>query len=195
VASLKSFFQRALYDAAETQQVQADDAVIVYLTHLLSDYARSERLYDRTESGIVRRPLVDLYRLASEAESARKRNLLLQRLGDVALFVSGILPNSLSRSLVDVDYYVSMGSSAYGFLSDTSDAGARLEALRSVFAQLSKRFVQFVDLLAEAVEQGTEARHPDLLRLHELWAKTGSRRLQRKLLALGVAPLSPGNLH
>jgi len=195
VASLKSFFHRALHDAAEIQKVQVDDAVIVYLTHLLSDYARSERLYDHTEEGMVRRPLVDLYRLATEADSTRERNLLLQRLGDVALFVAGILPNSLSRSLVDVDYYVSMGSSAYGFLSDATDVGTRLEALRSVFAQLSRRFVQFVDVLAEAVEQGGERRHPDLLRLYELWARTGSRRLECKLRDLGLAPLFPGGLH
>ena len=195
IASLKSFFHGALHQAAETQRVKADDAVIVYLTHLLTDYARSERLYDRTEDGMVRRPLAELYRLATEADSSRERNLLLQRLGDVALFVSGILPNSLRRSLVDVDYYVTMGSSAYGFLSDTTDAGIRLEALRSVFAQLSSRFVQFVDLLAETVEQGNESRCPDLIRLHELWAKTGSRRIERRLLAWGLTPYRAGGLH
>ena len=195
IVSLRSFFHRALQQAAETQRVKADDAVIVYLTHLLSDYARSERLYDHTEDGLVRLPLAELYRLAIEADSSLERNRLLQRLGDVALFVSGILPNSLSRSLVDVDYYVSMGSSAYGFLSDTCDVGTQLEALRSVFAQLSSRFVQFVDLLAEAVEQGSEARYPDLMRLHELWAKTGSRRIERQLLALGLTPHGAGRLH
>lgn len=195
IASLRSFFHRALQQAAETQRVKADDAVIVYLTHLLSDYARSERLYDQTEYGVVRRPLAELYRLAAEAGSGRERNLLLQRLGDVALFVSGILPDSLRRSLVDVDYYVTMGSSAYGLLSDTSDAGMRLEALRVVFAQLSRRFVQFVDLLAEAVEQGNEARCPDLTRLHDLWAKTGSRRIERQLLARGITPHRAARLH
>ena len=195
IASLRSFFHRALRQAAEAQRVKADDAVIVYLTHLLSDYARSERLYDHTEEGVVRRPLAELYRLAAEAGSGRERNLLLQRLGDVALFVSGILPDSLRRSLVDVDYYVTMGSSAYGLLSDTSDAGMRLEALRAVFGQLSRRFVQFVDLLAETVQQGNEARCPDLMRLHELWAKTGSRRIERQLLACGLTPLRFARLH
>ena len=195
IASLRSFFHRALHQAAESQKVKADDTVIFYLTHLLSDYARSERLYDHTEDGVVRRPLAELYRLASEAASSRERNLLLQRLGDVALFVAGILPNSLRRSLVDVDYYVTMGSSAYGLLSDASHAELRLQALRSVFAQLSSRFVQFVDLLAETVEPGTEARCPDLMRLHDLWVKTGSRRIERQLIAWGITPHRAGGLH
>lgn len=188
VPNLESFFHNALRQAAETQKVQTDDDVIVYLTQLLTDYARAEHLYDRTREGVIRRPLVELYRLASESASSRERNLVLQRLGDMALFVSGILPHSLQRSLVDVDYYVSMGSSAYGYLSDGADSGRRMRALRSVFAQLSRRFVQFMDLLAEVVEQGNATRDPDLLRMHDLWAMTGSRRLQRKLVDLGVTP-------
>ena len=188
VSNLSAYFHQALREAAESQKISADQSIIAYLTHLLTDYARSERLFDQTQDGIVRRPLVDLYKQASDAETHGERELALQRLGDLALFVSGILPHSLARSLVDVDYYIAMGSSAYGCLSDSGGAGARVRALRSVFAQLSGRFVDFVDLLAEAVEQGQSDRPPDLMRLHTLWAKTGSRRVGRKLLEYGVMP-------
>lgn len=78
VASLKAFFQRPLKDAAEAQNIVANDEVIAYLTRLLTDYARSESLYDRTKDGMIRRPLVDLYRRANEAGSAAERDLLLQ---------------------------------------------------------------------------------------------------------------------
>jgi hypothetical protein len=192
--SLKSFFHGALQEAAQTQRVSADDAVIAYLTQLLTDYARSERLYDRTDHGVVRRPLFDLYRLAAEAGSTQERRLLLQRLGDLALFVSAVLPDSLQRSLVDVDYYISMGSSAYGFLSDAPAGGIRVDALRGVFGELSARFVEFVDLLAETAG-GHQRSHPDLWRLHELWCKTGSRRLHRMLLDLGLTPQAAGRLN
>lgn len=186
VKSLSAFFQGALKESAESQRLEADDGTIHYLTHLLTDYARSERLYDHTEDGLVRRPLVAMYQQASEAETSNERELALQRLGDTALFVSGILPHSLQRSLVDVDYYIAMGAAAYGSLSDSGASGARARALRSVFHQLSARFVDFVDLVAEAVEPGDIARHPDLMRLHELWTKTGSRRLGRKLIGYGI---------
>lgn len=188
VSSLRAFFHQALQEAAETQRVDADDAILAYLTHLLTDYARADRLFDRTRDGVVRRPLVDIYKQANEAETDDERELCLQRLGDLALFVSGILPHSLERSLVDVDYYIAMGASAYGYLSDRGSGGARVRALRSVFLQLSRRFGDFVDLLAEAVEQGQSPRTPDPMRLHDLWSKTGSRRLGRKLVELGVVP-------
>ncbi|MGE5153470.1 MAG: hypothetical protein ACM3ST_05585 [Bdellovibrio bacteriovorus] len=188
VPDLRAYFHRALRDAAQTQRIDADQGTLAYLTHLMTDYARSERLFDHTQAGLVRRPLVEIYKQAQEAECNGERELALQRLGDLALFVAGILPHSLTRSLVDVDYYIAMGSSAYGCLRDSGGAGVRVRALRSVFAQLSGRFVEFVDLLAEAVEQGQEDRPPDLMRLHALWAKTGSRRLGRKLVQYGVVP-------
>lgn len=166
--SLSAYFHRALREAAKTQWIPADQGIIAYLTHLLTNYARSEQLLDQTQDGMVRRPLVDLYKQANEAESYGERKLALQRLGDLALFVSRIPPDSLARSPVDVDYYIAMGSSAYGCLSDSGGAGARIRNLRSVLAQLSGRFVDFVDLLAHAVEQGQSERLPDLMRLHAL---------------------------
>ena len=188
VANLRAFFHEALHAAAQSQRIDADAAIIAYLTHLLTDYARSDRLFDRTQDGVVRRPLAAIYQQANAAETNSERELALQRLGDLALFVAGILPDSLQRSLVDLDYYIAMGASAYGSLSDSGRPGARVRALRSVFAQLSAHFVDFVDLLAEAVEQGQAARLPDLMRLHALWSKTGSRRLGRQLIHYGVMP-------
>jgi len=37
----------------------------------------------------------------------------MQRLGDTALFIAGVFADSLNRKLVDVDYYVAMGGTAY----------------------------------------------------------------------------------
>lgn len=188
VHDLRAYFHQALQEAAQTQRISTNEEILAYLTHLLTDYARSERVFDQTADGMVRRPLVDIYRQANEADSNGERELALQRLGDLALFVSGILPHSLARSLVDVDYYIAMGASAYGCLRDSASAGARVRSLRSVFAQLSGRFSEFVDLLGETIEQGQTDRPPDLMRLHDLWIKTGSKRLGRKLLEYGVMP-------
>lgn len=70
-----------------------------------------------------------------------------------------------------------------------------MRALRSVFAQLSGRLVGFVDLHAEAVEQGQSERLPDLMRLHALWAGTGNCRLGRKRPEYGVMPQGTAAIH
>lgn len=195
VSDLKAYFIDSLHRAAKSQQAPADEAVVVYLGDLLVAYARAEHLYDHTDDGLVRRPLVDLYRMALETDSPRERQLCLQRLGDLALFVAGILPESLERSLVDVDYYISMGANAYGYLGDLGERDRRSRAQAGLFHSLSANFVHFVDLLNHIVEQAHNGLGHDMLRLHELWARTGSRRLQRRLLALGMTPQPAGPAH
>ncbi len=195
VSSLKSYFIDSLQQAVEHEQVHTDESVLLYLGELLVAYARAEHLYDHTEDGLMRRPLVDLYRMSLESDSTHERKLCLQRLGDIALFVSGILPESLERSLVDVDYYISMGSNAYACLSDLDERDPRGRARAGIFQTLSGNFSHFVDLLNHIVAQAPNGLGHDIMRLYDTWARTGSRRLHRRLLALGVTPLAAGTAH
>src|SRR4029077_340358 len=91
--------------------------------------------------------------------------------------------DSLRRRLVDIDYYISIGGSAYGTLSrDETDTFA------SVFAELADKFVGFVDVLSEVTERTSCASNLDLLSLYERWLKTGSPRSGQLLVERGVVP-------
>jgi hypothetical protein len=195
VSDLESFFIGSVQSVMQHQRLRADPVVTSYLGRLLAEFARAEHLYEHTAEGVLRRPLMDHYRRALEAGSLAQRRVALQRLGDVALFVTGILPDSLQRSLVDVDYYVAMGASAYGCLSDLREHDTRGRVRGNLFAALSQRFVQFVDVLEEVVEHAPAALNRDALRLYERWRRTGSQRLHRHLLALGVTPRPLGAAH
>ena len=188
VTDLQSFFVESLLKAARHQEIDAADATVQYLGGVLTRYSATDRLYDRTEDGMVRTPLVLMYKAAQESPSERERRLHLQRLGDVALFISGVFSGCLRRSLVDVDYYVSMGASAYGYLSASAPTSASANGLAEVFGELARRFVGFGDLLAEVCETLRATEESDPVRLDDLWTRTGSRRIARKLQAHGVVP-------
>ena len=144
--NLHSFFHRRITTAIDHQNVDTCDATIWYLCHLLTDYARSERLFDFTEDGIALRPLAELYAGSVSAASQAERNLLLQRLGDVALFVAGFFSGLLNhpRRPIGIDYYIGMGESAYSSLA------CRHQSVRNeVFAELSAQFPIFVNVLNE----------------------------------------------
>jgi hypothetical protein len=126
---------------------------------------------------------------AVQAATPAERERALQRLGDVSLFVAGFLPHGFARKLVDVDYHIAMGGRAYGSLAD----GARhspLGRVRGVFAELARKFRDLVDALNEIAESARPPSHDDLLRLYEIWAKTGSPRAEGRLRALGVEPVA-----
>ena len=60
----------------------------------------------------------------------------MQRLGDVALFLSGVFAESFSRRLVDVDYCIGMGASAYNYLSNHNNHARNA----AVFRELAMKF-------------------------------------------------------
>ncbi len=196
-SNLQSFFHDSLREAADNQGVEVAEATLWYLTNLLTSFSRSERLFDKTEEGRALTPLVALYALAVEATSEAERKRTLQRLGDVALFISGLYSGLFlrRRRLVDVDYYIAMGGSAYGYLSDNSGQRVQEQTLAAVFHQLSREFARLVDVLAEVGESAAGSDSHDILRMHELWSRTGSVRLARKLRDLGISPVKLTRAH
>ena len=81
-----------------------------------------------------REPLA--FRLGRALETGgSEQRARLRSLGDFSLFMSGFFSDSFRRSLVDVDYYKSMGEYAYGSLSrsehDTFARGLRRAFLAS----------------------------------------------------------------
>src|SRR5436190_808215 len=98
-------------------------------------------------------------------------------------FDAGFFADSLNRKLVDVDYYVSIGGTAYTALSRYET-----DTFSPVFAELAENFVQFVDVLSEVSERTSCGSNADLLRLYGRWLKTGSRRSGELLIERGVVP-------
>ena len=178
--NLRSYFSEELARASENQSIDIDDDVAAYLTHLLADYSNPAQLFDRTEEGVELKPLALHYLSALQADTKEGRHLALRRLGDIALFISGLFPSSLNRKVMDIDYYVAMGGSAYSHLHDVLNL--------PVFADLAERFVSFVDLLAEIAENSSLSTNQNVMRDYEIWLHTGSPRLLNKLKRQGIVP-------
>ena len=183
--SVGDFFHHALNSALSNQHIDATQDTVHYVVHLLSDFSRSDRLYEKTEHGYGLKPLALIYADAVHSTDPSERWQALRRLGDVALFIAGLFSHSLSRKLVDVDYYVAMGGSAYSELSSPSLHGTKLTP---VFAELAYKFPDFVDALAEVGADANFNNDSDLLRSYENWLRTGSRRAARHLRGAGIEP-------
>ena len=192
VANLREFFKDSLQGALQKQQLAVDDQTEHYVVNLLTLFARSEALYERTAHGVRLKPLALMLSDALEAPSEGDRNRGLQRLGDVSLFVAGFFARSFARKLIDVDYYIAMGGRAYGTLGETLSRG-RGKVLGNVFAELSDKFQPLVDALNELSESAYTHSDKDILRLYEIWLKTGSRRSYEILKRLGVNPTCGSN--
>jgi hypothetical protein len=187
VASLQEFFKESVADAMARQGVAADDHTAYYVVNLLTLFARHETLFDHGKPGPGLQPVALLLAAAAESPNREERNALLRRVGDTSLFVAGFLGDGFARKLVDVDYYIDMGGAAYGSLSDNVRGTRDGRAFGSVFSELAEKFRDFVDVLAEIRDSGRAAAI-DVLRLYEVWLRTGSRRAARLLREHGLEP-------
>jgi len=176
----------ALRGALAEQHLDVDDHTEHYVVHMLADFARSERLPPSPPRDRGAQSLVQLLAAAVEAGSAAERDLALQRLGDVSLFMAGFFARHFARRTVDIDYHIAMGGRAYGNLAQSLERG-RQRALAEVFAELAAKFQPLVDALGEISDAAHVYTQRDILRLYEIWLKTGSARARRLLHGLGIA--------
>lgn len=186
---LREHFRATVLVAVTNQHVDVEEETIFYLVNMLTYFARADRLFDETPDGVVMQPLALIYGKAIQARSMEDRHRAFKQLGDVALLVAGMFADSLNRKLVDVDYYIAMGSSAYACLSDEGRQSLRTKAFKAIFSELSQKFQVLVDVLAEVSERSHLGASNDLMRLYEVWARTGSARAASKLRSFGVEPV------
>jgi hypothetical protein len=185
VKNLREYFMRSVAASMQRNDVEVDEHTSCYVVDLLTLYARSEALFEDGENGPELKPLALVLAEAAEG-SFEQRNRALRRVGDQSLFIAGFLAESLSTRVVDVDYYVSMGGSAYAALSSSSRRTFRDLALGPVFAELAENFVDFVDVITDLRYRDSD--EADILRLYETWTRTGSRRAARMLRSHGIEP-------
>ena len=185
VANLREYFHEALQGALAHQHVAVADQTEHYVVNLLTLFARSEQLYERSAHGVRLKPLAQMLTDALEAPSASERERGLQRLGDVSLFIAGFFAHSFARKLIDINYHIAMGGRAYGALA-SGLARSRRQVLGLVFAELAAKFQPLVDALGEISDSACRYSHADVLRLYEIWLKTGSPRARGLLQQLGV---------
>jgi hypothetical protein len=189
VHNLRDYFRESIDTVIDNQGVDVDPHAAHYVVNLLTLFARSEDLYEDHGEAYGLKPLALMMADAAAASSAVERTFSLQRIGDVALFIAGFFADGLAHKLVDLDYYIHMGGTAYGSLSDEIRGTARGRALADVYRELARKFQIVVDVLNEVRDSTRRSSDIDLLRTYEVWLRTGSKRAAGLLRKNGVVPM------
>jgi hypothetical protein len=174
--SAVEYFKQLVDDAIARHRLVSGELTAFYIVQLLAGFVRQPK------SDRVGEPLGVRLAQALECGGSEQR-VLLKRIGDMSLFVSGFFADSLHRRFVDLDYYVQIGEVAYNVLSRRES-----DTFSSVFTELGGRFVEFVDVLAEVSERTASTSNVDLLKLYERWLTTGSPRSGHLLADRGIIP-------
>ena len=181
-ADLEGFFHEQVSDARQSLGIELTDNLEYYLVNLLCDFShRASAPVPGDE------PLALLYKRALEAE-VLERISLLKDLGDLSLYVSGFFVEYIERSLVDINYYMSMGGNAYKSLGDLMGRQRSGRSVADVYRELADRFEHLVNVLNRVSDSSRERSNGDaeLLKLYGRWLETGDPRLHKQLLEKGL---------
>lgn len=189
IMNLREFFHDSVQHALRQQHVAVDDQTEHYLVNVLTTFSRTDALYEQNHEGRKIKPLALMLADAAQAPSGEQQRQALQRMGDVSLFMAGFFAHGFARKLIDIDYHIAMGGRAYAALADNLRGRTRSAVLAAVFAELAGKFQRLVDVLNDVADMARPTTDKDLLRLYEIWLKTGSPRARRLLGELGVVPV------
>ncbi len=173
------YFKELVESSLSRQHVRAGDLTEVYLVNLLCQYVRVDASPNHVDD---EQPLGLRWMRALESGGYEQR-VRLRGVGDWSLFMSGFFSDRFARRSVDIDYYRGLGERAYASLSESED-----EAFAEVFGELSRKFVGFMDVLADISDRTSLASATEVMRLYEKWLRTGSERDGQRLVERGILP-------
>jgi hypothetical protein len=178
--SLSSYFSKRLNHYARRFRPPPHEDTCWYLGSLLERFGRSEQLFAYQDERMMLRPLALLYADAVEASNDRERCLLLQQLGDMALFLGALFPERFTRHGLQQDYVIGMGGSAYDYLADNARCN------RHIFAELAQTFARMLEMVANACSRTQRLTTEGVLALYQSWLTSRDPVIASQLQALGI---------
>jgi hypothetical protein len=180
-----AFFKELVSEALNRRRTAVQPETEFYLVNLLNQFMTTDRLYQRDSEGQLREePLALMLKEALDEAHPEGQRALFRQVGDVSLYVAGYFQDSLSRKLVDVDYYIGLGGTAYQRVAAKADD----TSARALYRELADKFSTFVDVLADVSDKTQPKGEKDILRMYELWLRTRSDRAAKALQEAGITP-------
>ena len=183
--NLFDFFHSAVDTAVHSKGANVSEDGVFYLSNLLVERGRAS-------DAVLPQTLVELQMQAREEGGAAAASAW-RELGDRALYMSGFFRASLQRKNVSVEYYLSMGSTAYQQLATAmrwSGAGGGFE---HIYEELAGQFETCSAILQRVRDAVRAHSNAETLKLYEQWLATGDPLVADRLSDLGVVPMRPGD--
>lgn len=187
----EEYFRDKVSAATSQLKTQIDDKIEYYLVNLLCDFIDPTKLRtDQDDIDVLDTPLAIMLKKAVESAPGTQVKMY-KRLGDTSLYVAGFFQGYFTRKTFDIDYYISMGSSAYSHVSVIMRDRHNDAYFRQMYQSLAADFQKLVEIVSIIAEEHPMNQKNDvnLLGIYEQWMKTQSDRLRKILEEQGIQPL------
>lgn len=174
--NMQEYFQKALSSAMRHSKSSFSEEIQAYLVYLLTDFARSERVYAGVNAG--EEPILVLLLERALESPPTEANRIFKHIGDSTLYLSGFFGEKTQAAGVSNSYYIAMGEDAYLRLAQNTRV--------PIYNELSDRFERLVFLLRQVSLQDRKASSKEILSWIEQYQQSKSPELQALLAIHGV---------
>lgn len=189
ITSPQEFFHNELNSALKTSKISLSKDLEFYVVNLLCAFVVPEKLnLPDGDYNPLNTPLAILFEKAVEAP-IEERLKILKTVGDTSLYVSGFFQDYFHKKTFSMDYFVSVGVSAYTNVSNITRITSRNTHNAVLFETLASSFTDIVEIVAYMSDKFGEHRHTDILTTYERWVENKSDRLFNKLKEQGIIPI------
>jgi hypothetical protein len=182
VGSMREYFRETLTASLRSRGVSLSETAQVYVVNLLTEFARSDHAFAGTDRGD--KPVMAELLIRAQDSEPQEAIRLYKHMGDSTLYLSGFFPGAVESGPTSVDYYVSVGGSAYDAVSRLVRTQAATSS--ALFAELADRFKELVELLCSMSLHGERSRRLDdsqVLSLVDRYRRATSPAEQREVAA------------
>ncbi|MEI6790236.1 MAG: hypothetical protein WCK42_03535 [Myxococcaceae bacterium] len=175
-ANMQEYFREALTLAMRRSKSALSEELQAYLVYLLTDFARSEKVYAGVNTG--EQPILVLLLERALESPQPEANRIFKQIGDSTLYLSGFFGEKAQATGVSNSYYFAMGGDAYLRLAQNT----RLP----IYHELSETFTRLVFLLRQVSLAHKTGTSEEILSWIEQYKTSKNPELQVLLAQNGV---------
>ncbi len=187
IEKFDSFFVDEIENAEKKLNIKLSAHSKLYLIHLLKHLSESRDFF---YSEIIKDKPLGVVLLEALHKNIFERLRDLKIVGDLSLIFSGLYPEFLTRRLVDIDYFISLGKRSYNLLSDTYSSFQRRQELCLLYSKLVYEFMNLIEILTEISSDMQFMDESNLAKAYSRWQKTKVSHYLRLLKKHKVVPIN-----
>lgn len=179
---LEEALRADIREALAKREVEASELAEFYLVTLLADFHAKGKLAD-VDIDVGGKPLA-LLLMEAATDDRRSSIATFRRVGDTALIVASFFAERIRRTLMDISYYISIGTTAY---QGASTLIVRDPTTANLYAELAEKFETLSDALSLVAPWNRfVSSNVEVVRLWERWLASGDTCLGELLEKCGI---------
>lgn len=147
--SLQGYFFQGLAELNKKSLCPVPESVIFYSSDVLDKFSHSEDFFEISQ-GKVREKILGMKLLEATHLTREEQKRAYKEVGDMSLMVCGYFAESVSKKIIDIQYYAQLGKMAYGHLNNVSPSFLDIPSFYGMVATSFEPLTTLMSILASS---------------------------------------------